>query len=115
MEFLIGTALLGGLLVAGILLLAAVVLKTVFWAVTLPVRLLLRLLFFPFRIARTALRLVWLVILAPILAVGGVLVAGVVIIAGLLAVLAPLLPIVVITFLVWLVVRGVSHRAVQVS
>jgi hypothetical protein len=115
MEFLIGAALLGGLLVAGILLFAVVVLKTVFWALTLPVRLVFRLLFFPFWIARTALRLVWLVILAPILAVGGVLVAGVVIIAGLLAVLAPLLPVVVITFFVWLVVRGVSHRAVQVS
>ena len=115
MEFLIGAALVGGLLVAGILLLAAVVLKTVFWALTLPVRLVFRLLFFPFWIARTALRLVGLVILAPILAVGGVLFAGVLIITGLLAVLAPLLPIVVITFLVWLVVRGVSHRAVQVS
>jgi hypothetical protein len=111
MEFLIGAALLGGLLVAGILLLAVVVLKTVFWALTLPVRLL----FFPFWIARTALRLVGLVILAPILAVGGVLFAGVLIITGLLAVLAPLLPLVVITFFVWLVVRSVSHRAVQVS
>jgi hypothetical protein len=30
-------------------------------------------------------------------------------------VLAPLLPIVVITLLVWLVARGVSHRPVQVS
>ena len=115
MEFLIGAALLGGLFLAGMFLLAAVVLKAVFWAVTLPIRLAFRVLFFPFWLARTAFRLVRLVILAPILAVGGMLLAGVLIIAGLLAVLAPLLPIVVITLLVWLVARGVSHRPVKVS
>ena len=51
-------------------------------------------------------------ILAPLLAVGGVLVAGLVIIAGLLAVVVPLLPILLIAFLIWIVVRSFSHRAV---
>ena len=33
-------------------------------------------------------------------------------IAGLLAVVVPLLPILVITFLIWIVIRSFSHRAV---
>jgi hypothetical protein len=61
------------------------------------------------------LRMAGLVILAPMLAFGGVLLAGIVIIGGLVAVLAPLLPVVVITLLIWLVVRGASRRAVPVS
>lgn len=115
MEFLLAAALLGGLLVAGIFLLVTIVLKTVFWAVTLPFRLVVGLLFFPLWLARTALRMIGLVIIAPIIGVGGVLLAGVVITAALVAVLAPLLPIVVVTFVVWMVVRSVSHRAAPVS
>ena len=91
MGFLLGAAMLGAVAFAGIFLLIAAVLKTVFWAVTLPIRLVFSLLFFPIWLARTALRAVGLLILAPILAAGGVLVAGAIIVAGLLAVFVPLL------------------------
>ena len=54
-------------------------------------------------------------ILAPILAVGGVLVAGAVIIAGLLAVVVPLLPILMIGVLLWIVIRSFSRGAVPAA
>ena len=110
MGFLLAVAMLGAFAFAGVFLLVAIVLKTVFWAVFLPIRLLFGLLFFPIWIARTALRAVGLLILAPLMAAGGVLVAGALILAGLLAVVVPLLPIVAIGFLLWVVIRSFSHR-----
>jgi hypothetical protein len=58
---------------------------------------------------------VGLVILAPLLAAGGVLVAGAVIVVGLLAVVVPLLPIVAIAFLLWVVIRSFSRRPVPAA
>jgi hypothetical protein len=115
MGFLLGAAMLGAVAFAGVFLFVAVVLKTVFWAVTLPIRLVFGLLFFPIWLARTALRAVGLLILAPILAAGGVLVAGAILVAGLLAVVVPLLPILVIGFLLWIVIRSFSHSAVPAA
>jgi len=115
MGFLLVAAMLGAFAFAGVFLLVAVVLKTVFWAVTLPIRLAFGLLFFPIWLAKTALRAAGLLVLAPILAAGGVLVAGALIVAGLLAVVVPLLPILLIGFLLWIVIRSFSRDAVPAA
>jgi hypothetical protein len=51
-------------------------------------------------------------ILTPILAVVGVILAGGLLIAGLLAVVVPLLPVLLIGFLIWIVIRSFAHRTV---
>ena len=85
MEFLVGLAIAGALIVAAMFLLLAVLLKAVWWAVTLPVRLAFYLLLLPIWLAGRALRVVALGIMAPVLAVAGMLLAGLVILAGLVA------------------------------
>src|SRR3954466_8793470 len=112
MGFLLVAAMLGAFAFAGVFLLVAVVLKTVFWAVTLPIRLAFGLLFFPIWLAKTALRAAGLLVLAPILAPGGVLVAGALIVAGLFGGVVPLLPILLIGFLLWIVIRSFSRDVV---
>ena len=114
LEFLVGLAIAGALIVAAMFLLLAVLLKAVWWAVTLPVRLAFYLLLLPIWLAGRALRIVALGIMAPVLAVAGMLLAGLVILAGLVAVLAPLLPIVVITLLAWMLLRNSSRHPVRV-
>jgi hypothetical protein len=112
MGFLLGTALFGALAGAAILILVAMVLKLVFFAVTLPIRLLFGLLVFPVWIVKTLFRTIGLVVLAPILAVLGVLALGALLVAGLLALVVPMLPLLIVGLLIWLVVRSFSRHAV---
>ena len=63
--------------------------RVAFWTVLLPVRLVFGLLFVPFWIARTVLKMAFGVILLPIPLVGGLLVAVVAAIAALVAVVTP--------------------------
>ena len=112
MGFLLGTALFGALAGAAILILVAMVLKLVFFAVTLPIRLVFGLLAFPVWILKTLFRTIGLVVLAPILAVLGVLALGALLVAGLLALVVPMLPLLIVGLLIWLVVRSFSRRAV---
>jgi hypothetical protein len=112
MGFLLGTAIFGALVGAAILMLLALVLKLVFLAITLPIRLLFGLLFFPVWIVRTILRAIGFVVLGPLFALLGILLAGGLIIAGLVALVVPLLPLLIVGVLIWLVVRSFSHRAV---
>ena len=112
MGFLLGTALFGALAGAAILILVAMVAKLVFFAVTLPIRLLFGLLVFPVWIVKTVFRTIGLVVLAPILAVLGLLALGALLVAGLLALVVPMLPLLIVGLLIWLVVRSFSRRAV---
>jgi hypothetical protein len=112
MGFLLGTAVFGALAGAAVLMLVALLLKLVFFAITLPFRLLFGLLVFPVWILKTLLRAIGLVVFAPLLAVLGVLVVGGIIIAGLMALVVPVLPFLLIGLIIWLVVRSSSRRAV---
>ena len=112
MGFLLGTAIFGALAGAAILMLVALVVKLVFFVVTLPVRLLFGLLVFPVWILTTLFRAIGLVVLAPLLAVLGMLIIGGFIIAGLVALVVPMLPLLIVGLLLWLVVRSFSRRAV---
>jgi len=76
------------------------------------VPLVLGLLAFPVWILKTLFRTIGLVVLAPILAVLGVLALGALLVAGLLALVVPMLPLLIVGLLIWLVVRSFSRRAV---
>jgi len=112
MGFLLGTDMFGALAGAAFLMLMALVLKLVFFAVTLPIRLLFGVLAFPVWILKNLFRTIGLVVFAPVLAVLGVLAVGALVIAVLMALVVPILPLLIVGLLIWLVVRSFSRRAV---
>jgi hypothetical protein len=112
MGFLLGTALFGALAGAAFLMLMVLLVKLVFFAVTVPIRLLFGLLVFPIWILKTLFRTIGLVVLAPIGAVLGVLALGALLVVGLLTLVVPMLPLLILGLLIWLVVRSFSRRTV---
>ena len=86
------------LAVAAVVSVAAFVFRMAFWLVFLPFRLLFGLLIVPFWIAR----------------VGGLLAAAA-LIATIVAVISPLLPLLIVGFLIWVVVRSFSRRGTAIA
>jgi len=95
-----------GLMVAAVVMVGVLVVKTLFFLVTLPFRILFAVLFFPLWIAKTVLKLaVGAVVLPLALLVGGVL-AVLAVLAAIVAIIAPLLPLLIIGLLLWAVFRS---------
>jgi hypothetical protein len=115
MGFLLGAAIFGAFACVAAVLLVGIVLKTVFWLVFLPLRLLAGLLFFPVWVARTLVKAIGLLILTPLLAVIGAILAGGLLIAGLLALVVPMLPLILIALLIWMIVGTFVRRTVPAA
>jgi hypothetical protein len=95
-----------GLMVAAVVLVGVLMLKVVFFVVTLPFRLLFAVLFFPIWIVKTILKIAVAGVVMPWVASAGfglVLIAAV---AALAAVLLPLVPLLVVGLLLWAVFRS---------
>jgi hypothetical protein len=105
--FLLCAATLGMLLVVG-----TMVARVLFWIVLLPFRLLFGVLLFPFWLLKTALKLVGVVLLLPILAVAGGLALIGLALAALVTIVVPLAPILLVGLLLWVVIRSFSRRPV---
>ena len=98
----IGTALLG---LVALFSVVAVVFRVVFWIVLLPFRLLFALLILPLLLFKLVLGGLMFLIVGPVLAILAVVAA--IVIGTLVAV--PLIPLLLIGFIVWLVARGSSR------
>ncbi len=89
------------LVVGGLLAVALFVLKLVFWVVFLPIRLFFKLLFLPFILLKWAFVGVAGLVLLPLLLIAGL----VAVIAMLVAVVTPLLPILFVAAAIWVLVQ----------
>lgn len=101
---------LTGLLVVGVALAALMglvvfVVKIVFWAVLLPLRILFKLIMFPVWLAVGAVGLAAGTALLPLLLLAAVVVVVVGAVATLLALLVPAIPFVLLGLMIWAVMR----------
>ena len=103
------------LAVAAVVSVAAFVFRMAFWLAFLPFRLLFGLLIVPFWIARMLLKVVFGVLLLPVFLVVGGLLAVAALIATIVAVISPLLPLLIVGFLIWVVVRSFSRRGTAIA
>jgi hypothetical protein len=103
------------LAVAAVVSAAAFVFRMAFWLLFLPLRLLFGLLIVPFWIARMLLKVVFGALLLPVFLVVGGLVAVAALIATVIAIVSPLLPLLIVGFLLWVVIRSFSRRPVVVA
>jgi hypothetical protein len=94
------------LLVAAVVSVGALLVRLALFAVLLPFRLVFGLLFIPFWIAKSVLKLAVGAVVLPVFLVGGILLAVVVAIGALVALLAPLVPVLIVGLLIWVVVRS---------
>lgn len=95
------TAVMTGIVVMfGVLLV-----KTVFFVVTLPFRIAFAVLFFPIWLAKTIAKLALGVVMVPILLVVGVIAAILAVMAAIAAIVAPLMPLLIVGLLVWALFR----------
>jgi hypothetical protein len=92
--------------VASVVAVGALLLRLVFFVILLPVRLVFGLLFIPFWIAKTVLKVAVGALMLPIFLVGGGLLAAVVAIGALVALVAPLVPLLIVGLLIWAVFRS---------
>jgi hypothetical protein len=88
--------------VLAVITVAGVVLKTAFWLLFLPIRLIFWLVMLPLLIVKGVLGGIVMLVLAPIVAL--VVLAS--LIAAAIAIVVPLLPLIAIGVVIWLVVRS---------
>jgi hypothetical protein len=102
----IAAAVMTGLMVAAIVMVGVLMVKTLFFLVTLPFRAVFALLFFPIWLVKSVFRLLATVILFPLVVLLGL--AGIVVaaLAAVAAILLPLIPIVIVCLLLWAVFRS---------
>ena len=86
--------------------------KVLFFAITLPFRIVFAVLFFPFWIAKTVLKTAVGVVMVPLLLLVGVVLAVLAALAAIAAIVAPLLPLLIVGLLVWAVFRSFRPAAV---
>jgi hypothetical protein len=114
MGFLILALMTLGVLVAGVVGMGLMLVRLVFWAVFLPLRLAFGLVFgillFPLWILRGAFKVASLAIVIPIMLVGGLLAGAGLLIAALAAVVVPLLPVLVLGLIVYGLFRAFTRR-----
>lgn len=91
------------LVVVAALAAVAFVIKTILWVALFPIRLLLKLIF---GVLGAGLAAVFL----PILVIGGVLLLVAAIVAALVGILAPILPIALVAFVGWMIYRASVRR-----
>ena len=87
---------------------AAVLIKLAVWLVLLPFRALFAILFLPLLLIKALVSGLFMLVAVPVLAIAGVVAA----LALAAALLVPALPIVLIAFLVWFVIRATQRPAV---
>jgi hypothetical protein len=100
-----------GLMVAAVVAVGVLVLKTLFFLVTLPFRIAFAVLFFPLWLAKTVAKLALAAVVVPLVALAGVVLAALAALAAIAAIVAPLLPIIILGLLVWAVVRSFRPAA----
>ncbi len=98
----------------GALMLLVAVGKALFWVLFLPIRLALGLLFLPFALLRFALKLTVGLVLLPLAAIAVVLGVGLAAFLGLVLVLVPLIPLLLLGLLIWGIVRISTRQTVAV-
>jgi len=115
MGFLFASAIFAvGVIAVGLILLL-VLLRAVFWLIFLPFKLIFAVLFVPIWLVKTALRVVGLAIVGPIMLLAAI-VGGAFLVLSLLATLIlPLVPIAIIAALLWVLIRSFGHRPVRVA
>jgi hypothetical protein len=115
MGFLFASAIFAIGVVAVGLILLLVLIRAVFWLIFLPFKLIFAVLFVPIWLVKTALRVVGLAIVGPIVLLAAI-VGGVFLVMGLLATLIlPLVPVAIVAALLWVVIRSFGHRPVPVA
>ncbi len=102
----LASVVMTGLMTGAVVLLGVLVVKVLFFAVTLPFRIAFAVLFFPFWIAKTVLKLAVGVVMVPLLLLVGVVLAVLAALAAIAAIVAPLLPLLIVGLLVWAVFRS---------
>ena len=90
---------------AFVVMLGVLLVKTVFFVITLPFRIAFAVLFFPIWLAKTIGKLALGVVMVPILMVVGVVVAILAVLAAIAAIIAPLMPLLIVGLLVWALFR----------
>jgi hypothetical protein len=95
-----------GLMAAAVVMVGVLVVKTLFFLVTLPFRILFAVLFFPFWIAKTVLKLAVGAVILPLALLVGIVLAVLAALAAVVAIIAPLLPLIIIGLLLWAVFRS---------
>ena len=88
-----------------------VVFKLLFWILLLP----FRLLFLPLRLLGGLFRVAFGVLLLPILLIGAVLVGAMALIGGLLSLVLPLVPLLLIGALIWAISRASRHPTAPIA
>jgi hypothetical protein len=100
------------LCVAAVVSALAFAFRMAFWMVLLPVRLLFGVLIVPFWIARMLLKVVFGALMLPVLLVVGGLLTMAALIAAFVAIVTPMLPLLIVGFLIWVVIRSLRRPAV---
>lgn len=95
-----------GLMVAAVVSVGVLIVKALFFLVTLPFRIAFAVLFFPFWIAKTVAKVAVAAVVIPLVALAGIVLAVLAALAAIAAIVAPLLPLVIVGLLVWAVLRS---------
>lgn len=100
-----------GLMVAAVVSVGVLIVKVLFFLVTLPFRIAFAVLFFPFWIAKTVAKVAVAAIVIPLVALAGIVLAVLAAVAAIAAIVAPLLPLLIVGLLVWAVLRSFRPAA----
>ena len=100
-----------GLMVAAVVSVGVLIVKVLFFLVTLPFRIVFGVLFFPFWIAKTVAKVAVAAVVIPLVALAGIVLAVLAALAAIAAIVAPLLPLVIVGLLVWAVLRSFRPAA----
>jgi hypothetical protein len=102
----VASLVMTGLMVGAVVMVGVLVVKTLFFLVTLPFRILFAVLFFPFWLVKTIVKMAMAAVLIPLALLAGTVLAVVAALAAIAAIIAPLLPLLIVGLLVWVVVRS---------
>jgi hypothetical protein len=100
-----------GLMVAAVVSVGVLIVKALFFLVTLPFRIAFAVLFFPLWIAKTLAKVALAAVVVPVIALAGIVLAVLAAIAAIAAIVAPLLPLLIVGLLVWAVLRSFRPAA----
>jgi hypothetical protein len=101
----LATLVMTGLMVAAVVSVGVLIVKTLFFLVTLPFRIAFAVLFFPFWLAKTVAKMAVAAVVLPLVALAGVVLAVLAAIAAVAAIVVPLLPFLIMGLLIWAVLR----------
>jgi hypothetical protein len=110
-----GLLSLGAFLLFGMMLVGLIggILKLVFWVIFLPFRLLGSLVALPFMAAGAFFKVLFGVMFLPLLLVGGMVVLVFGVLAAVVSLLVPLMPLLIVGVVVWGLVKAFSRPAVM--